>query len=104
MCVCEWLNENGEEEEKGNIPEEELDRSSHYAHFTGRLRLYQIKKKKIMSLSFFLSCILEKPVYCRSTKDLLLMSAYSTITASLLSGYSSSKSRSGSFPFFHPPT
>lgn len=62
------------------------------------------QKKKMMSLSFFLSHILEKPVYCRSTKDLLLMSAYSTITASLLSGYSSSKSRSGSFPFFHPPT
>ena len=64
-----------------------------------------IRSKKMMSLSCFLSHILEKPVYCRSTKDLLLMTAYSTITASLLSGSTLSESRSGSFLFFfHPPT
>ena len=54
LCVCEWLNKNGEEEEKGNIPEEELDRSTHYVHFTGRLRLYQIKKNDV-SLLFSIS-------------------------------------------------
>ena len=54
VCVSERLNELGKEDEKGNIPEDQHNRSSRYVPFTDRLWLYRIKEKYLF-LSFLLS-------------------------------------------------